>query len=44
MTNLYSFWLHVYLFALDEAGRNAPTTYSSRIDGAVLPAIEVTLD
>lgn len=37
MTNVWSFWFSLYIFALDAAGENFPTQYSSRIDGAVLP-------
>jgi hypothetical protein len=35
--NSWSFWLAIYLFALDAADHNQPTYYSSRIDGALLP-------
>lgn len=37
MTNVYSFWLHIYLYTLQAADENAPVFYSSRIDGALLP-------
>lgn len=31
------FWLFLYAYALDNASDNAPTLFSSRIDGALLP-------
>ena len=31
------FWLFLYAYALDNAADNAPTLFSSRIDGALLP-------
>ena len=37
MTNTWSFWLHIYLYALNSADEDFPTIYSSRIDGAILP-------
>ena len=37
MSNVWSFWLHIYFCALESATENHPTLYSSRIDGAVLP-------
>lgn len=40
MTNLYSVWVHVYMHALKCADENQPTFFSSRIDGAVIAAIE----
>lgn len=40
MTNLYSIWLHVYMYALKYADENQLTFFSSRIDGAVIAAIE----
>lgn len=40
MTNVYSFWVHLYTYALKCADENQPTLFSSRIDGAVLPAME----
>ena len=40
MTNAYSFWLSIYLYTLQCADENQPTFFSSRIDGAVIAAIE----
>ncbi len=40
MTNVYSLWLHFYMYALNSATANQPTMYYSRIDGALLLAIE----
>jgi hypothetical protein len=39
MTNVYSFWLNIYLYALQCADENAPVFYFSRIDGALLPQV-----
>jgi hypothetical protein len=38
MTNLYSIWVHIYMYALKYADENQPTCFSSRIDGAVMAA------
>jgi len=35
--NPESLWIWLYLAALDQAGSNAKTLYSSRIDGCLLP-------
>lgn len=38
--NLFLEWIYfelLYLAALDSADQDAPTVYSSRIDGALLP-------
>ncbi len=40
MTNFYSFWLHIYMYALECADNNQPTLFSSRIDGALMAATE----
>lgn len=40
MKNIYSIWLRFYLYALKCADENQPTFFSSRIDGALLPAME----
>lgn len=31
------FWMFLYAYALDNAAEDAPTLFSSRIDGALLP-------
>lgn len=35
--NQGSFWIWLYLAALDQAGSGSKTLYSSRIDGCLLP-------
>lgn len=41
MINLYSFWLFIYMHSLKCADENAPVLFYSRIDGALLPQVEV---